>query len=147
MKSDIQKVLLLSKLLMGLTPFLHKMKHNYIALLALSYVLWCLSSFPSKAQSFLYWQPSYILGFLFSDLKIREKISKFTCSNYYKIFILIGGLLILRITFLSYGWDSMPFMVVFLILIIMIAYIYLLNIFKVIVEDIGNKSLFIWLTH
>lgn len=134
-------------LLMGLTPFLHKMKSNYIGLLALSYVLWGLSSFPSKAQSFLYWQPAYVLGFIFSDLKIRENFLKVTCNNYYKIFVFVSGLIILRVTFLNYGWDSMPFMVVFLILIILIAYGYLPNIFKLVIEEVGNKSLFIWLTH
>jgi hypothetical protein len=132
---------------MGLTPFFHKMKNNYVALLALSYILWGVSSIPSKAQSFLFWQPAYVLGFIFSNLKIREGFLKVAYNNYYKIFVFLSSLIILSVTFLNYGWDSMPFMVVFLILIILIVYGYLPNVFKLVIEEVGNKSLFIWLTH
>lgn len=134
-------------LLIGLTPFFHKMKNNYIALLALSYILWGVSSIPSKVQTFLFWQPAYVLGFIFSDLKISENFFKVAYNNYYKIFVLVSSLIILRVTFLNYDWDSMPFMVVFLILIILIVYDYLPNIFRLVIEEVGNKSLFIWLTH
>ena len=132
---------------MGLTPFFHKMKNNYVALLALSYILWGVSSIPSKAQSFLFWQPAYVLGFIFSNLKIREGFLKVAYNNYYKIFVFLSSLIILSVTFLNYGWDSMPFMVAPLILIILIVYGYLPNVFKLVIEEVGNKSLFIWLTH
>ena len=56
-------------------------------------------------------------------------------------------MLLVIFTFLTYNWDGMPFMVGFLILVILIIYLHLPNIFKIIVEELGNKSLFIWLTH
>lgn len=134
-------------LLIGLTPFFHKMKGNYIALLVLSFIFWGMSSVPSTIQDFLYWQPAYILGFIFSDFQIRKKLSKINYNNYLKIFILISSMVLVIFTFLTYRWEGMPFMVIFLILVIFIIYPHLPNIFKIIIEDLGDKSLFIWLTH
>ena len=123
------------------------MKGNYIALLVLSFIFWGMSSVPSTILDFLCWQPAYILGFIFSDLQIRKKLSKINYNNYLKIFILISSMVLVIFIFLTYRWEEMPFMVIFLILVIFIIYLHLPNISKIIIENIGDKSLFIWLMH
>lgn len=98
-------------LLILLTPLFHKLRGTLISLIGISFVLFGVSWVPSGMQNFFYWQPAYILGFVFAFIPYR--ITHFINSKrflfLYLVFIILGNR--------WYGWDIMPFGVVFLCLL------------------------------
>lgn len=130
-------------LLILLTPLFHKLASSPISLMGISFVLYGMSWVPSEMQNFFYWQPAYILGFLFPF--ISSNLINFIHKRRLLMFLLCLFIVIFGNKF--YGWDSMPFLVVFFVIIIRLCFDFLPKWVVVTLNELGRKSLFIWLTH
>lgn len=130
-------------ILILLTPIFHRLSKNIISLIGISLILFGMGRYPSEMQNFLYWQPAYILGFIVS--LFSAEISSYVKNK--KIFLFFSSIFFIWTGIDQYGWDSMPFLVIFFIYIIKTVFEVTPQILIFILSKIGEKSLFIWLTH
>lgn len=125
-----------------MTPLLHYQKIELrISLIGFSIILYCISFslWGNIIHGFLFWQPAYLIGFLIGQHK--DDLYKFRVPFVLEVFIVV---------FLWYlfDWGGMPFFVVLLVSSMLKLFDYIkYSIIKNILVELGNKSLFIWLTH
>lgn len=130
-------------MLILLTPIFHRLIDNPISIIGVSLVLFGMSGIPSEVQNFLYWQPSYVLGFMISYHS--EDVYKYIKKR--KIALIFISILIIWFGMVIYGWNSMPFLVPFFIYLISILFKLSPKALRVLLGAVREKSLFIWLTH
>lgn len=127
-----------------ITPLLHNERIGLnISLVGFSIVLHCISFslWGNVIHGFLFWQPAYLMGFLIGQQKGKVYLSSFGFLFFVEISIVV-------LFWYLFDWGGMPFLVILLVSSLLKLFNFIgCHFIRGVLVELGNKSLFIWLTH
>ncbi|MEL0630292.1 acyltransferase family protein [Psychromonas aquatilis] len=131
-------------LMVMLTPLLQRTKKYTLSILAISLVLHQVDGYGLWGQ-FLYWQPAYIFGFICAVH--REYINRVLSKQYISIIFTIFTFLVVKLCYDQWKVEGLLFTTPLAVISIVFISRITPCLIRKVIQDIGSKSLFIWLTH
>lgn len=129
-------------LMVAITPLLQQSRRHIITIIAFSFLFHNVSGQNLWGET-LVWQSSYVLGFVFGFAKFR--LNNLNIFSQMILFIIFST--IIWNGFILLGIEGMIFLVPFVIFCIQILFNISSKIIRKIIMELGDKCLFMWLTH
>lgn len=140
-------------LLVMMTPLLQLGRNQTLTILVLSLLMHQISTlgenFPNPKYGlwgqFMFWQPSYVLGFICGVYS--ETISKVLAKKHMNFTVLVLTLVLVWFSRKYWGTEGLVFVTPLVVFSLKIMSDYTPSILKFIFQELGKKTLFMWLTH